>query len=356
MGSLLFRYIAWRIAVWTMIVLATFGGLFLVFSLLEELRNVGSLIEDFSLVMLKMPDVIARLVPGSCAIGAALALATCESRRELVMMRLFGITLYRLAGWLLVVGLIAMLLYLTLTELVVVRSLAERRDLQLRESGSFIDDSESVWLRLSNGYVRIGGISLDGKVLSEVTGFEIGEKGLERIFRASTAIEQDGKWLLRSVIELQSRPSGWVRSQHRKQIWSEPLTSRMLATFSVDPTQLSILNLRQTADDLRSVGHNPVAYEHALANRLADAMSIPLLMLVALWTIRFNPRPRPGSVQKAAMLALLVALIYYFGAASGRQYALESGANLGLASLFPILALGVAIGTRFLLDNRLAPS
>lgn len=349
MGTLLFRYVGRRLLKWTAVVFVCVGGLFSTVSLLERIgkSTTGKLMQILWETILKLPELTYHILPASCAIGAAVGLATLENSRELVMMRIIGVRLRRLAAWVAVSGALATLLFIAVSELLLTRSALAKRELQIQRAGSFIDASEDIWVRYPAGFVRIGGLSADGGLLSDLTVFETEHGKLRAVFKAKAAAVDDDKWTLRSVSEIRSIAGEWIVRHHAKKIWDPEISPQLLASFSISPFHLSTSGLLQVIADMHALQQNPILYELSLWRKLADALSIPLLMLAGLWVVRFNPQPAAGLVQKAAAAALMVAAAFHFGSLAFQQYAAEAGLPPAMGPLVPVVLLALFVLARF---------
>ena len=116
------RYLASEIYRASAVVLVALLGLFTFFTLIEELDSVGAeltLLNLFYLQVLQMPTRLYDLLPIGLLIGAILALAGLAQRNELVILRVSGVSGFRLlfSLWLLTVpavfGAFALSEYLT---------------------------------------------------------------------------------------------------------------------------------------------------------------------------------------------------------------------------------------------------
>src|SRR5690606_5465351 len=97
------RYLAKEIYRSSSVVLIALLGLFTFFALIEELDTVGrglTLITPFYMQALALPTYLYDLLPIGVLIGSVLALASLAQRNELVILRVSGISGFKLLGML----------------------------------------------------------------------------------------------------------------------------------------------------------------------------------------------------------------------------------------------------------------
>jgi len=176
------RYLAKEIYRSSSVVLVALLGLFTFFALIEELDKVGSeftLLNLFYMQALAMPTYLYDLLPIGVLIGAVLALAGLAQRNELVILRVSGVSGFKLLGMLWLVTIPWVLGAFLLSEVITPAAELKANDVSLKllgraEGGRM---SSGYWFKEAdtNGGTRIINISqlsADGTV-SEVTLYEL---------------------------------------------------------------------------------------------------------------------------------------------------------------------------------------
>ncbi len=108
MNRRLARYLASEIALCTGFTLLMLVGLFAFFDLLNEIDDIGKggyrFIDALIYLTFTLPGTAYELLPVSVLIGGIYALSTLASNSELTVMRVSGVSLLRLTGWLAATG------------------------------------------------------------------------------------------------------------------------------------------------------------------------------------------------------------------------------------------------------------
>jgi len=118
----LFRYIGAEVALYASFTLLILISLFSFFDLLREIDDIGKggyrFIDVVIYVLFEIPSHAYELLPVAVLIGGIYALSTLASNSELTVMRVSGVSMMRLTGWLAVIGVLFALLTALLGEYV----------------------------------------------------------------------------------------------------------------------------------------------------------------------------------------------------------------------------------------------
>ena len=160
-------------------------------------------------------------------------------------MRASGVSIRRIAGSVLLVGVLLSVIVLFLGE--IVSPYTETRSIQVQNSSNNIaqKDDFGVWLRDSNTYVNIGEV-LPDLTLLDVKIFEFDAQNRLRFLSVAEQgqfNQGDRRWLLnglkRTMINAQSSQADEVTAAY----WSTTVSPQILAVFKIQPDQLPIWQL-----------------------------------------------------------------------------------------------------------------
>ena len=350
MNSILLRYTLRRLSALIGLVLLVFMSFFLVFSFLEQIgdENATGVLQVAWDVVLLAPELLQKLLPPCCAIGSAVALARFDRRRELLAMRLHGVTRVRIALWMAAASSVWLGTYIATSEIGLAASAKYSRESVVRSAGSFLDHQEDLWIRQESRYIRIKNISAGGRLLHGITEFHAGaEAGLIEILDAQSAAHGENGWTLRSITMLQPDAAGrWISSRSDTMPWQTRLNPDTVAAFNLAPESLSMLQLAANIERLAETGLPTIRFQRSLWNRIADLLAIPLLILSGLWAASFAAQPRDEAVKAAAGLATAGAVIYYFSTVIIRQTAVEAAWPAAAGPLLPVAVVALLVALR----------
>ena len=350
MNSILLRYALRRLSALIGLVLLVFMSFFLVFSFLERIgdENATGVLQVAWDVALLAPEFLQKLLPPCCAIGSAVALARFDRRRELLAMRLHGITRARIALWMAVASSVWLAVYVATSEIGLAASAKHSRESAVLSAGSFLDHQEDLWIRQDRRYIRIKNIAAGGQLLHGITEFRAGaDGGLAEILDAQSAAHSESGWSLRSITMLQRDRAGrWFSSRADAMPWDTRLNPDTVASFNLAPENLSMLQLAANIKRLAATGLPTIRFQRSLWNRIADLLAIPLLILSGLWAASFAAQPRDEAVKAAAGLATAGAVIYYFSTVIIRQTAVEAAWPAPVGPLLPVVLVAGLVAAR----------
>lgn len=339
MGLILFRYLFKQLAFWICLTLTIITAFFFFFALLETIgdANNTSVLAAVWQVILKLPKTLYLLLPTCCALGTALGLLRLESQRELVMFRLFGLTLGKLLKWIFISSLLWVVLLVTVSELLI--PISAKQLLFSHKNESIFTKNNQLWLHNSNGFTKIGAISINGQKLFELVLLETSNGQLVKVTQAKSASYQQGKWILNSISSFSKSNNDWKNSESFQEIWSTELTPETISTFTLPPEQLSLWQINNAISQLRELSQSPVQLLHARWNRISDWLAIPLLMLATVTIIRFSANPSTLVTRRLFAMFFTGTLIYYLLTIVIRQFALNNNWAVPFSNLLPTILL-----------------
>lgn len=369
------RYLAKEIYRSSSVVLVALLGLFTFFALIEELDKVGTrftLLNLFYMQALALPTYLYDLLPIGVLIGAVLALAGLAQRNELVILRVSGVSGFKLLGMLWLVTVPWVMGAFVLSEVITPAAELKASDLSLRLLG------RAEGGRLSSGYwfkeadasggtriINISQLSADGSV-TEITLYEFREgQELASMSQAVSGRFADGTLLLHDVTqtvideasiaaladaESPAEPATRVEHLPERQLDTSLTPERLIARV-LTPERMSILDL---SDYIRYLAENNLQAERqivALWRKIAYPFTLFVMMTIAA-PVAFM-QTRRGGVGSKVFMGILLGVGFFMVNQLALNVGMLSQWAPWVTALIPNLgALAIALGTLLLMENQ----
>nr|VFJ73310.1 MAG: lipopolysaccharide export system permease protein [Candidatus Kentron sp. FW] len=282
------RYIGAYVVLGSLLVLAVLVALFSVIDFVDDLDNVGrnhyTLLRAMEHMVLTMPRLAFSTIPIAALIGTLMALGTLASSAELTVVRASGVSLARLSFSVMKVGAILVLFTLVLGELVVPvteRLAEERRSAALSEQVS-IRTTYGFWIRDKRSFINIREVFPDDRV-GDIYIYEFDDaRRLRFSTYAKSGYHQDGKWTLEDVLQSELTADGITHRNVPEAQWESLFVPEVVDAVKLKPEGLSILDLYQHIQYLRSNGLNSIAYEFAIWGKLIYPIATGVMIFIAI--------------------------------------------------------------------------
>lgn len=233
--------------------------------------------------LLRLPSLMAQLFPIATLIAGLLTVGELLRQRELVATWAAGVSQFRL-----LTGLLPLLLFLGVCQVLLSDQVVPRTTDQLREwgigefrsSGLLSSDDGYLWLRSGNDIVRVATFGLRDDRLLDLTIFRRDSEGelVERLDAARATREGDG-WLLHDVVRHHSTP--YRQSLEETHLWPGIVKVEELHLVARPPRELAFTDLW---DLLQSDGYGQrpgELYATWIHARLAQFFAAPLVLCLA---------------------------------------------------------------------------
>ena len=369
------RYLAKEIYRSSSVVLIALLGLFTFFALIEELDKVGTrftLLNLFYMQALALPTYLYDLLPIGVLIGAVLALAGLAQRNELVILRVSGVSGYKLLGMLWLVTVPWVVGAFMLSEVVTPAAELKASEVSLRllgraEGGRM---SSGYWFKESdaNGGTRIINISqlsTDGSI-SEVSlyefraGQELGSTsqaargqfsgGALHLYEVTQTIIDDTS--VAALADGQPPADPITRVEYLpERTLSTTLTPERLVARVLTPERMSILDL---TDYIRYLSDNNLQSDRqvvALWRKLAYPFTLFVMMTIAA-PIAFM-QTRRGGVGSKVFIGILLGVGFFMMNQLALNVGMLSQWAPWVTALVPNLgALALALCALLLMENQ----
>ncbi len=286
------RYLASDVAIHAAFTLLVLVALYAFFDLLGEIDEIGKggyrFIDVVIFVLFEIPGHLYELMPVSVLIGGIYALSGLAANSELTVMRVSGVSMLRMTGWLAAIGVMFALLTVLLGEYIAPAAshAGSRYRIQSTQQVLVGDTRSGIWIKDGSQIANISAM-LPDMTLQGVRIYEFGEKQhIETIVDAGTASFDSGKgiWQLKESALTRFSDGTQSISVTREPVrdWSTALNPDMLAVLMLKPAEMSIRALAGYIDHLRENNQQAARYELALWNKIFYPIACISMMLIAL--------------------------------------------------------------------------
>lgn len=350
------RHIAREVLTSIAVVLAGLLVLFAFFDMLRELGDLQRTRAGFGVllvyILLSLPAHVYELAPIAALIGAIFALTMLATHSEFVVMRVSGMSSWRVAGTLGRVGLVLALATFAFGEYVSPHSERLAQQLKLRAAGApgalvahgFLSGA---WIKDEGSFINVRRVLADTS-LSGVRIYQFDAQ--HRLQAISEAAEGDylggNRWALKNVMQTRFDETGVSVHRLPELQWSTVLNPDILAVLLVNPEQMSVTTLYAYVQHLRENRQKVGRYEAALWGKLTYPLTVVVMLLLALPFAYFNRRAGGvgGRIFAGIMLGLGFYLVSRLSSNLGAINDWPGALSAGLPTVVFLFAAAAAIG------------
>lgn len=308
-GKILLRHI--------LVTIVVLLGLFMFVTFVEELGDLDKgrygIVQVIQFVLLSIPKTLYEVFPMAALIGSVLGLSTLARDSELIVMRAAGVSVPRIVLSVVKVGVVLAVCSMILGELV--SPYTEKRAQQVRvdsiQSNINQRSKSGVWLRDDNTYVNIGEV-LPDLTLLDIKIFEFDNRNFLRFL--STAKEgkyvfEEKRWVLRKLRRTMISDTSSAADEVGAAYWSTEVDPSILRVFQIQPDQLSLWQLDQYVDHLKSNKQDTADYELAYWSKIVTPFAT-LVMLILAVPFVFK-QARSGNLGRSLFFGVMVGLGFF---------------------------------------------
>ena len=323
--------ITWYMA--RMFLLRSFAVLFalaLVLQTLDLLGESGNVLahagngspELWKYLFLRLPQIVAFLLPFSILLGTLITLATLNQNSEVISMKAAGLSAHQVLAPLFVAAFGVAILSFTFNDRIVSRASATLDRWQRADYGPIPIDPKSqsnVWVRDGDHLIHAGSVTGRGSEtrLFDVTVYNRNGGSLLAIVRAPRAVPKAGGWTLIDANRFDVARG--IQTKLGNVTVAGGVRPDQFTLANVDADGLSFRGLWKAIGDLREAGRPTSTLEAGLWHKLASPLSailMPLLGAVAAFGIA-----RSGRLFVRAVIGMALGFAYFvadnFGLAMG---------------------------------------
>ena len=284
------RYIGRSVLLSTLMVMVVLLILFTFFAFMDELKSASigrgsyDTLAAVQYVLLGIPGQAYQLFPVSALLGAMIGLGGLASNSELVVMRAAGVSLLRIMGSVMKIGLLFVLATIIIGETL---APAAERYAQTFRSVSISDKltlrgKHGLWARDGESFINVREI-LPGDRLGDIHIYARDRNfRLTHILRAQSAFYRNGQWVLRQVTQSDIGESAVNSQRQGELVWDTRLSPDLLNVVTVKPSTLSVWGLLQYVRYLRDNGLDASIYEQAFWSKVAAPLVTAVMVFLAM--------------------------------------------------------------------------
>ena len=310
------RYLTGQVLVASSFVLLALLVLFAFFDVMQELGSLGrnsyGLRQAAIVVLLNTPGHLYEILPVAALIGTLFALSRLVGNSEYAVMRVSGLSNWRVAGYFAVIGTLLSALVLVLGEYVAPWSeqTAQRYKLSATRSVVAQQFRSGLWVKDGSSFINVREVMPDNTLRGvEIYGFDAdGRLGWIRA-ADQASWRDDQSWELQQVTETRFNANGIQANRAERQNWQSVLTPDILSVLLVAPEKMSARTLWRYVAHLKENGQKATRYELALWSKFISPFVIPIMMLIAMpFAIQ---GPRAGGTSSKIFIGILVGLGFH---------------------------------------------
>ena len=314
--KIIVRYLATEALTASLFVFTALMTLFALFDLINELDSLGKGGYGFwhilLYVSLSVPGHLYELLPVAALIGTLVALSRLVENSEFTIMLVSGLSMRRIAGYLMLIGLLFTALTLVFGEIVAPASERYAEQMKLKATHALVAQAfrSGLWVRDDRNFINVREVTPDG-ALRDINVYTFDDQfRLQRIYRAASGtFLHDNVWQLQQIDETRFTADGISVAHYANNQWQSVLTPSIMNVLLVAPEKMSALDLWEYIQHLHANRQPSKRYEIALWSKLIYPFAAPIMILLAL-PFAYH-RPRAGSVSTRVFAGIMLGLGYH---------------------------------------------
>jgi lipopolysaccharide export system permease protein len=356
--NLIARYLAGQVLMASGFVLLALLVLFAFFDVMQELGTLGR--NDYGLgqaavvVLLNVPGHLYEILPVAALIGTLFALSRLVGNSEYAVMRVSGLSNWRVAGYFAVIGVLLSLLVLVIGEYVAPWSEQAAQRYKLLATRSVVAQQfrSGLWVKDGSAFINVREVMPDNTLRGiEIYGFDA-DGSLGWIRAAEQASWRGGQtWDLQQVMETHFSNDGIRATHSARQDWQSVLTPDILSVLLIAPEKMSARTLWRYVAHLKENHQKASRYELALWSKFISPFVIPIMMLIAMpFAIQ---GPRAGGTSSKIFIGILAGLGFHLLSRLFGHLGLLNDWPAVVVSILPLLIfLAIALAGIRWVDRR----
>ena len=305
---------------------AVLGGVFMVLSVLMALGalfmfanqqddiGVGtySALDAFSFVLLNLPQQLYSFMPIGVLIGAMMGMGTLSRGSELTVMRAAGISVWRIAGSVLMAAMLLVMLSVISGEFLAppMAEMAKRQKALSKFSNISFANRGGAWVRDGNLLINVmqqsGSAEFGGMRIYELTP----QHELASMATASTALVQpDGKWKLTQFAVTRFGGDVIEAGRDATRVFESTIGGDFLKDTVTSPGDLDTRTLWALIRHLKGNGLDARIQEFEFWSRLARTTAIVFAALLAVPFVFGNLRAAGSGAR--LLIGVMIGLVFF---------------------------------------------
>lgn len=309
-----YLYIAKYIFLMTLLSMFFVSSLDIFFNFLSVQNSVGvgnfTITDAFLYAALCSPAHVVQIFPITMLLGVVFGLGILSYRSELIILQSNGLSIYKLLGIVILVGLFFTAINMTIEEFVApkARQLAELNRAVARSGSNAATSKKGVWLKLNNDFIHLNGIMLDGTILG-ATQYFINNNRITEIKKANKLQYKNKKWYAEGIRTIIISPEKITEEYQKQGIWDKFLKPDFLEVVSVSPEYLGIKDLLKFIKFKKDNNLNNKNLKLALYQKLSEPLLVLIMILLGFPFVFGKQRSLNFGVK--ALFAIILGVIYF---------------------------------------------
>jgi lipopolysaccharide export system permease protein len=263
-------------------------------------------------VSLRLPQLVAFVLPFGALLGTLIALATLNQNSEVVSMKAAGLSAHQIIAPLILASILLGGVSFAFNERIVTRASETLADWQEAEYGPIPRDSgirPNVWVRYNEDLVLAREVRTAGErtTLFNLTIYDRTGETLQAILNAPRADRQGRGWLLHDVTRFDVTTGQTSRAQ--TMAWGEGLEPLQFTLAKVKADQQTFPTLKNSIAQLKASGRPTADLESGLWHKLSKPLSIILMPL--LGAIAAFGLARSGQLLLRAVVGMALGFAFF---------------------------------------------
>lgn len=313
--TVLDRYISKAVIAGSLVALLLLTSVNFVIDFVNEVNDVGQPGFSFLFAILStvftIPRRIYEFFPMAVLLGGLMSLGSLSTHNELVVMRVSGISVFRIVRAVLIAGLLLVSLAFILGEYVA--PVTEQR-IQGFENTSqskhvSLKTREGLWVRDGNRFINAHQVYTDYR-LGNIWIYELTEDmRLKFSIFAKSALYAGDHWQVNGVRRTEFTQDGVVVDQKSQEQWERLFSPDLFDVIVIEPRKMSARKLAKYIKYLRNNDLDSARYELAFWSRFTIPLS-GLLLLLMVTPYAISPS-RTSSVGQRLFIGTLIGVTFH---------------------------------------------
>lgn len=277
-----------------------------------DLNENYSGLQAFIYLLYSVPNRLYELFPTAMLLGTLLGLGNLASGSEFIAMRAAGISIVNIIISVLKLGVFLVVAVFLLGEFVVPKTDLAGRNFKssLQNKNIVMVSGASLWVKDQDRIFHIGQVWSQDK-LTDVTIYTPGKKysALEMLSHVQTVTKKEQGWLLESLVEQKFSEKGVSIQKIASKVEQDFLNPKLIAIASVNPEQLSIIELSDLINHQKDNRLNTEKFELAYWKRFSAPFAA-LVMLFLAMPFLFGSQ-RGGGAGQRVFIGIIAGIAFF---------------------------------------------
>jgi lipopolysaccharide export system permease protein len=288
--SVLFRYIIKEVLKGALVALLVLTTLVCLFTLKDQMGDVGKGSYDMKHLLMYLglltPLYIYELMPSAALLGSLFVLGNMANNREIVAMRVSGMSIVEILKAVLLAGAFLALVAVALGEFIAPQAEKQARVMkdEAVNENIVMNTLYGLWLRDGNTFVNVVQIADEG-LINDLTLYEYDEnRKLRFVKHAQQAIylEDEKKWVLQKIIQAEITPDQVIETEKEIEDWTSRIDPNLMNIVVIKPDNMPLKDLSSYIDFLKDNNQQTKKYELAFWKRIVKPLVIFVMLLVSV--------------------------------------------------------------------------